>query len=99
MYSIIWEYQVKPDKGSEFEKIYSSGGTWAELFEKGTGYLRTELFHDEKHGQRYLTIDCWKSKAHYENFLTQWEKEYKSLDAQCEDLTERESLLGKWNSV
>jgi hypothetical protein len=31
--------------------------------------------------------------------LLRREKEYKALDTQCEDLTESESLLGKWDSA
>jgi heme-degrading monooxygenase HmoA len=99
MYIIIWEYRVKSERQSEFEKIYSPDGAWAKLFGKGTGYLGTELFHDETNSQRYLTCDRWTSKMDYETYIAQWEKEYKALDAHCEGLTERESLLGRFDSV
>ena len=59
----------------------------------------TELLRDEKQPQHYLTIDRWVSKENYEAFQSRREKEYKALDAQCEGLTERESLLEKWSSV
>ena len=95
MYIIIWEYQVKQEKQSEFEKIYSPNGAWAELFKKEAGYLGTDLLRDANQPQRYLTIDRWNSKEEYENFLMRRDKEYKTLDAQCEDLTEHEALLGK----
>jgi heme-degrading monooxygenase HmoA len=57
MYIIIWEYQVKPDKQAEFEKIYAANGTWAELFKKGTGYLGTELIRSTELPEQYVTID------------------------------------------
>jgi heme-degrading monooxygenase HmoA len=96
MYTILWEYQVKEEKQSEFEEIYSPNGVWAKLFKKGTGYLGTELLRDEKQPQRYLTIDRWVSKENYEAFQSQWKKEYKALDAQYKGLSERESLMGRW---
>ncbi len=96
---ILWQYQVKPERQSQFEEIYSPNGAWADLFKRGIGYLGTELLHDEKEPQRYLTIDRWDSKESYEAFQSQWGKEYKALDTLCDGLTERESLLGKWNSV
>ena len=99
MYVLLWEYQVKAEKLSEFEEFYSPWGTWANLFKKSNGYLGTELLRDEKQSQRYLTIDRWDSKESYEAFQSQWKKEYKALDARCEGLTKWESLLGKWNSV
>lgn len=99
MYIIIWEYQVKPEKRSEFEEIYASDSRWAELFRKGPGYLGTELLREEDQPLHYLTLDRWSSKEQHDDFLIQWNKEYIILDAQCEGLTERESLLGKWNVV
>jgi heme-degrading monooxygenase HmoA len=99
MYVIIWEYRVKRGKQSEFEAIYSSNGAWAKLFKKDAGYLGTTFIRDTNDPQRYITIDRWTSKEAYENFLTQREKEYKALDANCEGLTEQESQLGMWNSV
>jgi heme-degrading monooxygenase HmoA len=99
MYVVIWEYRVKKGKQTEFEKIYSSNGAWAELFKKDEGYLGTTFIRDTNDSQRYLTIDRWVSKAAYESFLQQRGKEYKDLDANCEDLTEQESRLGNWNSL
>jgi len=99
MFIILWEYQVKVEKQSEFESIYSPNGAWAELFKKNTGYLGTELLRDETNHQRYLTIDRWNSKEEYEAFLSQWATKYKELDAQCEGLTESESLVGKWTTI
>jgi hypothetical protein len=26
---IVWEFQVKPEKATEFERHYSASGTWA----------------------------------------------------------------------
>ncbi|MCL4275630.1 MAG: antibiotic biosynthesis monooxygenase [Anaerolineales bacterium] len=96
MYLILWEYYVKAEKLPDFEEIYSPTGAWAELFQKGEGYLGTELLHDKTNPCRYLTIDRWESKATYETFLSVQEQAYKEMDARCEGLTEHESLLGKW---
>lgn len=99
MYVIIWEYQVKADLITEFEKIYNSNGAWAGLFRKGNGYISTELLRYETNPKRFITIDRWISAESYEAFLTQFKQEYGILDAQCEELTEHEILLGKWESV
>lgn len=99
MFVVIWEYQVKPEHVSDFERIYSSNGLWADLFRKDEGFLGAELLRAAKAPHRYITIDRWKSSKDYEVFLQQWAAEYAMLDAQCEGLTERESLLGKWEST
>jgi Uncharacterized enzyme involved in biosynthesis of extracellular polysaccharides len=99
MYIIIWEYEVKADHSAEFEKIYGENGTWVELFRNGSGYLGTELLLDSRQLPRYLTIDRWASAVDHEVFLSDWRKEYEKLDAQCEGLTDQETLVGKWETI
>ena len=99
MYVIIWEYQVKAERVGEFEKIYSATGEWAKLFRKSMGYLGTELLAHAREAQQYITIDRWSSPQDYESFLSEWKNEYQLLDAQCEGLTERETLIGRWESI
>ncbi len=99
MYIIIWEYRVTTEKKTEFEKVYSHKGAWADLFRKAAGYLGSELMRDEAQSEHFLTIDRWDSKEGYEAFQSQWKTEYETLDIQCEGLTESESLLGKWISI
>lgn len=99
MYIIIWEYQIKPERQTEFEEIYSPHGRWVELFRGSQGYIGTELLYDAAHPARYLTIDRWASQEDYETFLSGAAEQYETLDAQCEGLTEKEALFGKWDSV
>jgi heme-degrading monooxygenase HmoA len=99
MYVIIWEYMIKPEHAAAFEEIYAANGTWAQLFKKHAGYLSSELLHDPNDFHRYITIDRWRSSQDYQTFLLQWKAEYTALEAQCDGLTEQETLLGKWESV
>ena len=96
MYLIVWEYQVKSEYLPDFENIYAIDGAWAKLFNKSDGYLETELLRDETNTHRFLTIDRWISADAYNKFKIDWQTEYESLDAQCEDMTEQETLLGKY---
>ena len=99
MYVIIWEYLVKAECIPEFERIYSADGTWTKLFKKSSGFIETELLHDKKQTHRYITIDRWSSSQEHESFLLQWQSEYEALDSKCNSLTERETPLGKWESI
>ena len=89
---------MRAERIAEFEEIYAATGEWAKLFQKGKGYLGTELLVDERHSHRYITMDWWRSSRDYESFLAEWKNEYERLDVQCEGLTERETLLGKWET-
>lgn len=99
MYVIIWKYRIKAGRREEFEKYYSSNGSWAKLFGRGKGYLGTELVWDENEPDRYFTIDRWDSRESYDAFMSEWMKQYRELDAVCEGLTENEKKVGEFTSV
>ncbi|MFT3894042.1 MAG: antibiotic biosynthesis monooxygenase family protein [Anaerolineales bacterium] len=94
MITVIWEYIVKKECVDEFEQIYASNGTWAELFKKGKGYIRTKLIRTPEDPNRFLTVDEWETLEDYKAFLSQWKEDYEMLDKQCVCLTEHESYLG-----
>ena len=99
MYVIIWEYQVKPECVTEFERIYASNGEWADLFRKEKGYLGTELLHDPKQPLRYISIDRWISSQAHDVFQSRREAEYNALDKRCQNLTDDEALRGAYSSI
>jgi quinol monooxygenase YgiN len=99
MFVIIWEFRVSPARVAEFKEIYGENGPWVKLFQKGSGYLGTELLHDPSDVHHFLTIDRWISATDYEAFLSYWNSEYEKLDARYKDLTESETLLGKWENI
>ena len=99
MYIIVWEYHVNLEKVADFEKIYGENGAWTDLFQRGIGYLGTELLVDPQNHYRYMTIDRWVSAQAYNNFPIQSHGEYETLDVECNGLTKSETLLGKWEAI
>ncbi len=97
MYMYIWEYYVKDDFVSEFEKIYGHDGAWMQLFKRCNGYNSTELLHDRANERRYVTIDSWISKSAYETFRKQFAAEFEELDKICNLLTEDEVFWGSFD--
>jgi heme-degrading monooxygenase HmoA len=98
-YLIIWEFVPHAASRAEFERLYGPHGDWARLFERGAGFLGTQLLRDSQDPSRYLTLDRWDSRQAYEDFLHRHEKEYRALDLRCESLTLRESPLGTFEEA
>jgi heme-degrading monooxygenase HmoA len=98
-YMIVWEF--RPRKGAEaaFEDGYGAHGVWARLFERGAGFVGTELNRDLKDPSRYLTLDFWVSKEAYDAFRAACLAEYQAIDEQCESLTEYERELGRFERL
>jgi heme-degrading monooxygenase HmoA len=94
----VWGFRVPGRQQRAFEKEYGPDGAWAQLFRTGEGYMRTELLRDRQTPGRYLTIDRWVSRKAFVNFKKQKRAEYKALDKKCAALTQKEKLLGEFES-
>lgn len=98
-YLYIWKFQVAPDKESEFQRVYGPEGQWVQLFRQGKGYRQTLLLKDLDAPGTYTTVDMWESEAAYKVFKEVFGAEFEALDRACEDLTESEMLVGRFESL
>jgi heme-degrading monooxygenase HmoA len=94
---IVWEFRIRTVKRRAFERAYGPHGEWATLFRTGKGFLGTELIRDEDDANRYLTLDFWKSRKHYERFQRQNREMYELIDQRCEAFTTKESEIGQFS--
>jgi len=97
MYVYVWEYLVRPEATEQFREKYGANGAWVALFQRASGYLRTELYCDLDDPYRYVTVDTWESRQAYDRFRQTFATEFTELDALCEGLTLRESRFGRFS--
>jgi len=98
-YLIVWEFRPRPGAEARFGRAYGPEGVWAKLFRQGEGFLGTELVRDERDQRRFLTMDGWESRQAYETFRAAHQSDYEALDAECEELTELEKEIGKFERL
>jgi heme-degrading monooxygenase HmoA len=98
MYRIIWAFEVKPPSVQAFEAAYGPQGDWATLFRRAPGYGGTELLKDVDTAGRYLTIDHWRSREDFWKFREAFRGEYLALDKRMAALTDRETLIGDFET-
>ena len=94
MFVIVWQFRPKKGKEKEFERVYGPDGEWVTFFRKGAGYIETKLWKALDPEGGYLTIDRWSSGEAYNDFRRSNQTEYDAIDMRCEELTEREALIG-----
>ena len=95
----IWKYKVKPEKKTEFGKLYGNEGDWVKLFKKFPGYIKTDLIKDLNNNGTYLTLDYWVSREAYHNFKQKSVNEFSITDKKGEELTLEEKHLGEFIAV
>lgn len=97
MFVYLWEYHVAPDHVAAFERRYGPEGDWVALFRRARGYLDTTLLVDHARAGRYVTIDRWESETAHTDFLRQHGEAFSALDAESEELTQNERLIGHFS--
>jgi heme-degrading monooxygenase HmoA len=97
-YCYLWEFQVRAERQSEFERHYGPAGAWVALFRQAPGYIETLLLRDRSQGLRYVTIDRWESIESYRLFRARFARQYEELDRLCEGLTTHEAPLGEFSA-
>ena len=99
MFVVLWEYEVKPGREQEFEKVYGPGGDWDSLFRSDANHAGTYLFRDTVRPRVYLTTDYWHSRKSYEEFLQVRRKDYLLLDAATGNLISTERRIGSLDAA
>lgn len=98
-YAIIWEFLVPETQRTAFEAAYGPSGPWAQLFRHAPGFLEVKLLRSPESAGRYLTIDRWESAIAFENFKSEFAKEYQVLDRQLEGLASSEVRIGAFDET
>lgn len=93
MFVRIWDYDVPDEFMAAFRAAYGARGAWAELFRRAPGFLGTELYRDGNRGDRFLTIDRWRSEQHWRSFQAAFGSAYEALDARLDGLAMAERSL------
>ena len=96
LFVAVWRFRPRPGKERAFERTYGPDGTWSKLFRHDPDYVRTDLLRD---GDGYLTLDWWRSREAYDAFREEHAQEYARIDADAEELTSAEELVGGYEAV
>jgi quinol monooxygenase YgiN len=68
-------------------------GDWAQLFQRGRGYVGTELYRSADDGAHFVTVDRWTNQAAWRAFLEEWGETYERLDTRLTRLTASQRVL------
>jgi len=96
---VIWEFEIRPQMQAAFLRMYGREGTWAQLFARDEAYRGTELARDGSNPVRFVTIDRWRSRRDYEQFLAEHKQDYEALDLAGEAIMAGERKIGEFETV
>jgi len=97
--AVVWQFDVRPGTGPEFEKMYGSDGAWTELSRRSRSFLGSSFLRDMGSETRYLLIEYWGEMMVYEKHLADFQKQIDGLEAQRSSIVERMEALGVFTAL
>ena len=99
MITVLWEFRVRPERRTDFEREYGQKGIWVRLFSNDPAYGGTTLVRDLETPGRYVAQDRWRDLDSYVAFKKCWKQDYERIDKECGAFTLEERYLGAFEVV
>ena len=71
MIAIMWQFEVKKGRETEFEEMYGVEGDWTAINRLTRSYLGSSFLRDQNLPSRYVVIEYWSEMLVYEQRRSQ----------------------------
>jgi hypothetical protein len=59
MIAIMWQFDVKAGRETEFEQLYGADGAWTAMNRHTRSYLGSSFLNDQNRASRYILVEYW----------------------------------------
>jgi hypothetical protein len=66
MIAIMWQFNVRKGRETEFEELYGVDGEWTTMNRQTRSYLGSSFLRDQNLPSRYILIEYWSEMLVYE---------------------------------
>src|ERR1700681_1591495 len=94
MIAIVWQFEIRPGRETEFEGFYGADGEWTALNRHSRSYLGSSFLRDQSRRSRYLVIEYWSEMLVYEQHKAYRDDEIALLDEHRREFVESVEPLG-----
>lgn len=99
MIAIMWQFDVRDGRETEFEQMYGADGEWTAMNRRTRSYLGTSFLRDQNRPSRYIVIEYWSEMVVYEEHRTYRSDAIGSLEARRAQLLESVEPLGTFTAL
>jgi hypothetical protein len=99
MIAIMWQFDVKNGRETEFEQLYGVDGGWTAINRRTRSYLGSSFLHDQNRSSRYIVIEYWSEMIVYEQHRAYRSDVIASLEERRTALVESVEPLGIFTAL
>ena len=99
MIAIMWQFDVKNGRETEFEQLYGADGDWTAMSRYTRSYLGSSFLRDQARSSRYIVIEYWSEMLVYERHRAYRSDSIASLETRRTTLVESVESLGIFTAL
>ncbi len=99
MIAIMWQFDVKHGRETEFEQLYGADGEWTAINRRTRSYLGTSFLRDQNRLSRYIVIEYWSEMLIYEQHRASRAAAIASLEQRSATVVESVEPLGIFTAL
>jgi quinol monooxygenase YgiN len=97
--AVVWQFEILPAKGEEFERFYGADGDWTKVSRRSRSFLGSSFLKDLAHPERYVLVEYWSEMLVYERHLADFDDEMRALEEQRKRFVTRMEALGVFTAL
>ncbi len=99
MIAVVWQFDVRPGAGADFEQMYGSDGEWTHLSRRSRSFLGSSFLRDISSETRYLVVEYWSEMMVYEKHVASYRNQLDALERRRATLVDRIEPLGVFTAL
>jgi hypothetical protein len=99
MIAIVWQFDVKRGRETEFEEFYGADGEWTAMNRLTRSYLGSSFLRDQSRTSRYMVIEYWSEMLVYEQHKSYRADEMTLLQERRAELLETLEPMGVFTAL
>lgn len=99
MIAIMWQFDVKNGRETEFEQLYGADGEWTAMNRQSRSYLGTSFLRDQNRASRYIIVEYWSEMIVYEQHRVYRAAAMSSFEARRTAVVESIEPLGIFTAL
>ena len=99
MIAIMWQFDVRNGRETEFEQLYGVNGEWTTISRHARSYLGSSFLRDQNRPSRYVVIEYWSEMIVYEQHRAYRSDAISALERRRTTLVESVEPLGVFTAL
>lgn len=99
MIAVVFQFEVKPGREADFERLHGADGEWTSLSRQSRSFIGSSFLREFASPPRYLLIEYWSEMVVYERHLKDVSAELDPLRARREDMVASTHPFGIYQAL